>query len=219
MRTFFLGFLLLCTACATLTPEKPRQPALPNEPPSVPTPAGPTGAAMPPDTPCLPCAQAHEAASNAACFHLVPGAPAQKDKKGKTIRPGRMCQPQSLIYARCRSGIMTCKLGNTSPEGWFACAQKAGNTTSTPQAGAVMVLAANAKRKIFTGHPVYVEKVCRETDGTWTLTISHTNYDRQCHLDQNALVRFDPRTMTATFRSGPWAPWAKGLRVLGFIVR
>ncbi|MDI3493788.1 MAG: hypothetical protein PWP17_1672, partial [Desulfomicrobiaceae bacterium] len=172
-----------------------------------------------PDTPCLPCAQAHEAASNAACFHLVPGAPAQKDKKGKVIRPGRMCQPQSLIYARCRSGIMSCRLGDTSPEGWFACAHKAKNTTMTPQAGSVMVLAANTKRKILTGHPVYVEKTCREADGTWTLTVSHTNYDRQCHLDQNALVLFDPKSMTATFQSGPWAAWARGLQVLGFIIR
>ncbi|MBZ4684792.1 MAG: hypothetical protein JG774_537 [Desulfomicrobiaceae bacterium] len=219
MRAFFLGFLLLCTACATLTPEKPRQSAIQNEPPSAPTPAGPTEAATSPDTPCLPCAQAHEAASNAACFHLVPGAPAQKDKKGKTIRPGRMCQPQSLIYARCRSGIMSCRLGNTSPEAWFACAAKAGNTTTTPQAGAVMVLASTKARKIFTGHPVYVEKACREPNGTWSLTISHTNYDRQCHLDRNAHVTFDPKTMTATFHSGPWATWAKGLQVRGFIVR
>ncbi len=130
-----------------------------------------------------------------------------------------LCQPQSLIYARCRTGIKTCQMGDTSPVQWFACARKNGATSATPVAGSVIVIDTHKERRIYTGHPAYVEEVHRNADGTWTLRISHTNYDRKCHLDQDAQVLFDPRTMTATFQSGPWAPWAHRLRVLGFIVR
>lgn len=130
-----------------------------------------------------------------------------------------LCQPQSLIYARCRTGITTCQLGDTSPVQWFNCARKNGATTATPVAGSVIVIDTHKERRIYTGHPAYVEAVHRNDDGTWTLRISHTNYDRQCHLDQDAQVLFDPRAMTATFQTGPWAPWAHRLRVLGFIVR
>lgn len=220
MIQFAVLLATLCAACAPALHSSSAPVAVQAAPPATapaeatPAPRQPEAAPAP-----SPCAVARSAASNQACYHLSPGSPASKDKKGKTIRPGGMCQPQSLIYARCRSGIQTCKLGNTSPEGWFACAKKAGATTATPQAGSVMVLAANKGRKIYTGHPVYVEEVCRQADGTWRLVISHTNYDRQCHLDHNAVVRFDPSAMTASFQTGPWAPWAKGLRVLGFITR
>lgn len=130
-----------------------------------------------------------------------------------------LCQPQSLIYARCRTGIKTCQMGDTSPVQWFACARKNGATTATPVAGSVIVIDTHKERRIYTGHPAYVEEAQRNADGTWKLRISHTNYDRKCHLDLDAQVLFDPRTMTATFQSGPWAPWAHRLRVLGFIVR
>lgn len=130
-----------------------------------------------------------------------------------------LCQPQSLIYARCRTGIKTCQMGDTSPVQWFACARKNGATTATPVAGSVIVIDTHTERRIYTGHPAYVEEVQRNADGTWKLRISHTNYDRKCHLDLDAQVLFDPRTMTATFQTGPWAPWAHRLRVLGFIVR
>lgn len=129
-----------------------------------------------------------------------------------------LCQPQSLIYARCRTGIKTCQMGDTSPVQWFACARKNGATTPTPVAGSVIIIDTHRERNMDTGHPAYVEEVHRNADCTWTLRISHTNYDRKCHLDQDAQVLFDPRTMTATFQSGPWAPWAHRLRVLGFIV-
>lgn len=130
-----------------------------------------------------------------------------------------MCQPQSLIYARCRTGIKTCTLGNTSPVQWFACAKRNGATTSTPTAGSVLVLDSNASRRMHTGHPVYVEEVKDNKNGTWTLRISHTNYDRKCHLDLDATVLYDPKHMTASFQSGPWAPWGKHLKALGFILR
>ena len=152
-------------------------------------------------------------------------------KAGKTTKPVAaaplptvertvgLCQPQSLIYARCRTGIKTCQMGDTSPVQWFACARKNGATTATPVAGSVIVIDTHRERNMDTGHPAYVEEVHHNADGTWTLRISHTNYDRKCHLDQDAQVLFDPRTMTATFQTGPWAPWAHRLRVLGFIVR
>lgn len=130
-----------------------------------------------------------------------------------------VCQPQSLIYARCRTGIKTCQLGNTSPVQWFACARKNGATTAISTAGSVIVLDANSGRNMPTGHPAYVEEVAKNQDGTWTLRISHTNYDRKCHLDQDATVLFDPQRMTASFESGPWGPWAKNLKVMGFILQ
>lgn len=137
----------------------------------------------------------------------------------KEYRTVGLCQPQSLIYARCRTGIKTCQLGDTSPVQWFTCARKNGTTTSTPFAGSVIVLDANSGRNMPTGHPAYVEEVAQNQDGTWTLRISHTNYDRKCHLDQDATVLFDPTRMTASFESGPWGPWAKNLKVMGFILQ
>jgi len=182
--------------------------------------------------------------NRASCFRLQPGATVTVTKKvrtsGKptkaTIKKGQKpqaktttktivrrttgrCQPQSLIYARCRTGITTCKLGDTSPVQWFACAKKNGATTPIPTAGSVLVLAVNNGRGMPTGHPMYVEAVKDNGDGTWSLRISHTNYDRQCHLDQDAIVLYHPRHMTANFQSGPWAPWAKNLQALGFILR
>lgn len=82
-----------------------------------------------------------------------------------------------------------------------------------------MVLDSNARRGMPTGHPVYVEEACPNADSTWTLRISHTNYDRKCHLDLDAKVIFYPQTMEASFLSGPWGSWAKRLKVCGFILR
>ncbi len=151
----------------------------------------------------------------------------KKKKGGKSspttaiapLKPTGLCQPQSLIYARCRTGIQTCRLGNTSPVQWFACAQKNGNTTSIPMPGSVLVLDGNSRRRMPTGHPVYVEAATPNKNGSWTLRISHTNYDRKCHLDLDARLLFDPKHMTASFQSGPWASWASNIQVLGFILR
>jgi hypothetical protein len=151
------------------------------------------------------------------CYHLQPGSVTTK-KKGHQAAIGR-CQPQSLIYARCRTGVTTCRMGDTSPVQWFSCAKKNGGTTHIPTAGSIMVLDTNHKRRMSTGHPVYVEQVKANGNGTWDLRISHTNYDRKCHLDLDAKVLFDPTHMTASFKSGPWSCWACDLKVLGFILR
>ena len=139
--------------------------------------------------------------------------------KTKVVHTTGRCQPQSLIYARCRTGIATCRLGDTSPVQWFACARKNNSTSATPVTGSVIVLDVNTRRGMPTGHPAYVEAVKKNQDGTWTLRISHTNYDRKCHLDLDATVLFDPKRMTASFATGPWASWAKDLKALGFILR
>jgi len=187
--------------------------------------------------------------NRASCFHLQLGATSTKvvkeqvpaksgaktstsAKKGtkatakpnmvtvtKVVKTTGRCQPQSLIYARCRTGIATCKLGDTSPVQWFACAKKNNAASTLPAAGSVLVLDVNSRRGMPTGHPAYVEEVRKNADGTWKLRISHTNYDRKCHLDQDAIVIFDPKRMTASFASGPWATWAKDLKALGFILR
>jgi hypothetical protein len=161
----------------------------------------------------------------AFCFKLQPSVPVlvKKVKKGTkkatVVKSTSRCQPQSLIYARCRSGIKTCRLGDTSPVQWYSCAKKMGNTKNVPTSGAIMVLDTNSRRKMTTGHPLYVENAEKNRDGTWLLRISHTNYDRQCNLDQDAGVIFDPVKMTASFLSGPWSCWARDLKTLGFITR
>lgn len=175
---------------------------------------------------CGSCQKADGEKGRDACYNLRPGKKISRTKivKGKNGKKRKMatttlgrCQPQSLIYARCRTGIDTCLLGDTSPVQWFACARKNGATTSMPQAGSVIVLAANKGHCMPTGHPAYVEEVCANNDGTWTLRLSHTNYDRKCHLDLDAKVIFYPKTMQAHFVSGAWSAWANDLKVLGFI--
>lgn len=155
----------------------------------------------------------------ALCYNLQPAALSLGKKKKKGAEKVGCCQPQSLIYARCRAGMVSCRLGDTSPVQWFSCAKKMGNAMTVPAGGTVMVLDANARRKMYTGHPVYVENAMKNGNGTWLLRVSHTNYDRQCHLDEDARVIYDPQNMTASFQSGPWGSWARDLKVLGFIVR
>jgi hypothetical protein len=150
------------------------------------------------------------------CYHLQPKG---KENRTKGCRKTGHCQPQSLIYARCRARISTCRLGDTSPLQWFACARQQGNTSSLPTVGSVMVLDRNSRHGMPTGHPVYVEQINGNPDGTWTLRISHSNYDRKCHLDLDAKVLYDPIQMTASFQSGPWNCWACNLKVLGYIIR
>ena len=157
--------------------------------------------------------------NSAACYKLQPSVSSQGKMKKNRPATTSCCQPQSLIYARCRSGITTCRLGDTSPVQWFSCAKKMGNTTTVPAAGTIMVLDADVRRKMDTGHPVYVENAKKDNNGTWSLRVSHTNYDRRCHLDQDAEVTFDPTKMTVSFHCGPWSCWCRDLKILGFIVR
>ena len=188
-----------------------------------------TSAGLPPggSAGCGQCQQAEEGDRD-SCFDLRPGKSVPctrtvklKNGKKKTVRTTRTsrCQPQSLIYARCRSGIDNCRLGDTSPVQWFACARKQGVTSPVPRAGAVIILDADRRRNMPTGHPAYVEEVCPNNDGTYTLRLSHTNYDRRCNLDSDARVVFCAKTMKARFVTGPWSRWARDLKVLGFIVR
>lgn len=130
---------------------------------------------------------------------------------------GGMCQPQSIPYARCRSHISNCNLGNTSPVQLFNCEQQHGYTSSTPKPGMLMSIGVNHRHHMPTGHTLVVEEVCPNPDGTYKLRVSHTNYDRRCHLEENAWVHYDPRTMLADFDTGHWSAWGKGLPVQGFI--
>jgi len=223
-------FLSLLSGCAKTVP-KPSQPALmhsdsvkniPETPPAAQIP-GPT--IEPEAEPksesvekpsCLECETVTSDQDRADCFKLQPGK-TTRTKSGKAVT-GR-CQPQCVPYARCRSGIMTCRLGDTGPVEWFECARKNKATTSIPRAGSIMVIDVNTRRKMPTGHLGYVEEACPNPDGTWTLRFSHTNYDRKCHLDLDAKVLFNPKTMTATFLTGAWKAWAKDLKISGFILR
>jgi len=228
----FVLFLTMLSACAKTAPQ-PSQPApaqngsvtsIPETPPAaqIPGPALEPEAEPEPkpdsaeEPPCLECETVSSDQDRADCFKLQPGK-TTKTKSGKTVT-GR-CQPQCVPYARCRSGIMTCRLGDTGPVEWYECARKNKATTLTPTAGSIMVIDVNTRRKMPTGHLGYVEEVCPNPDGTWTLRFSHTNYDRKCHLDLDAKVLFNPKTMTATFLTGAWKAWARDLKIRGFILR
>ena len=156
------------------------------------------------------CSVVDEKPQRSSCFHHAPSGHAQH---------GRMCQPQSIPYARCRSQISSCNLGNTSPVELFNCEQRLGYTSSIPQPGALMSIGVNQQHHMSTGHTLYVEEVCPNPDGTYKVRVSHTNYDRQCHLEEDAWVQYDPQNKYADFNTGHWAAWGKHLPVQGFILR
>ena len=72
--------------------------------------------------------------------------------KKVTVR-GR-CQPQCLIYARCRSGFMSCRLGNTTSLSWWPCARAQGLTSQVPLPGSVMLLGKQHNVRMRVGHAV-----------------------------------------------------------------
>lgn len=131
---------------------------------------------------------------------------------------GGLCQPQCIPYIRCRSGLSSCRLGNTSPVQLYLCEQRLGNTSVVPTPGSLMSIGIDRSHNITTGHTLYVEEVCSNPDGTYKLRISHANYDRRCHLEDNAWAVYDSRTMQADFITGHWAAWGNHLPVQGFIL-
>lgn len=129
-----------------------------------------------------------------------------------------LCQPQCIPYIRCRSGLSSCRLGNTSPVQLFNCEKQRNNTSRIPVPGSLLAIDVERKHNITTGHTLYVEEVCDQEDGSFKIRVSHSNYDRKCHLDENAWVIYNPGTMTANFISGEWKVWAKRIPVQGFIL-
>lgn len=156
------------------------------------------------------CRVVDEKPQRSSCFHHEPSSHAQH---------GQMCQPQSIPYARCRSRISSCNLGNTGPVELFNCEQRLGHTSSIPQPGALMAIGVNQQHHMSTGHTLYVEEVCPNPDGTYKLRVSHTNYDRQCHLEEDVWVHYDPHHKYADFNTGHWAAWGKQLPIQGFILQ
>lgn len=152
-------------------------------------------------------------AASSDCYQIKPG-PKKKGQRG-----GR-CEPQSLPYARCRSGIRSCNLGHENgPLTWFACEQKAGNTSAEPASGSVLILGSIRTHKMKTGHVMYVESASPLTASTSKLILSHTNYDRKCSKETNIEATYNRRAMTLDIHSGAWKAWGQGLTVAGFILR
>ena len=148
------------------------------------------------------------------CYHLQPSVSQGKKKKG-----GR-CEPQSLPFARCRSGINSCCLGwNNGPLTWFACEQQHSNTSFIPIPNSVLILAANKRHNMPTGHVAYVEEVIAEKAPNYKLIFSHTNYDRRCSLETGIEAEYNSSTKTLNILTGAWKGWGKGLPVSGFILR
>lgn len=148
---------------------------------------------------------------------------AQKKGKGVGIssrskKKGGRCEPQSLTYARQRSGIMRSRNGSENgPLTWFASERKLGKTSSLPLPGSVLILGADRGHRMETGHVAYVEKVSANGPSSYRIVFSHTNYDRRCSCETNIEGRYNSETMTLDIFSGAWQAWGKGLKVAGFI--
>jgi hypothetical protein len=175
---------------------------------SVPTPAPPTitegGAVTPP--------VCKEESTSKGCYNLRP---AGKKADGKSC--GR-CEPQSLPYARCRSGIMSCRNGwGNSPISWFAC-EKNNNNTDEPLPGSVLILGIDRGHGMPTGHVAYVEEVIPAGPSSYRLILSHTNYDRRCSLETRIETIYHRDTMTLDVLTGAWKSWGRQLKVAGFIL-
>ncbi len=170
--------------------------------PPAPEPAPPSG----PDK-----QTAIKGSSTQDCYRRSPRVAGGKKKKG-----GR-CEPQSLPFARCRTGIQSCGLGyENGPLTWFACEKRRQKTTTIPEAGAVLILAAN-KHHMPTGHVAVVEKVVAMEPPRYRIFFSHTNYDRQCSLETDIEAIYCSVSQRLDIISGAWKDWGKGLPVAGFI--
>jgi hypothetical protein len=151
--------------------------------------------------------------TTAECFQLRPGSGGSKKAKA------RRCEPQSLPFARCRSGIASCRIGHENgPLTWFACEKGRGNTSLVPRPGSILILAANGRRKMPTGHVAYVEEVVPQSATVYRLVFTHTNYDRKCSLESNIKATYDSAARTLDIHDGAWGAWGKGLPVAGFIL-
>lgn len=151
--------------------------------------------------------------STGECFQLRPGGISRKG-----VKVGR-CEPQSLPFARCRSGIDSCRIGyENGPLTWFACEKQRGNTSLTPRSGSILILGANTRRKMPTGHVAYVEEVVDQSGTIYRLTFTHTNYDRRCSLESNIRATYDSAARILDIHDGAWGAWGKGLPVAGFIL-
>ncbi|MFP5221776.1 MAG: hypothetical protein ACLGSA_05750 [Acidobacteriota bacterium] len=134
--------------------------------------------------------------------------------------PYGRCEPQSLPYGRCRTGIKRCQ-GNceTSPIGWFKCEEKLGKTSARPMGESILILGDNSRHRMTTGHVFVVEKTRDLGGGHWELTLSHTNYDRRCAIETNVLASYDEKAQLLAMKTGHWSAWGKNLKALGFILK
>jgi hypothetical protein len=131
---------------------------------------------------------------------------------------GGRCEPQSLTYARGRSGIMRSRNGRENgPLTWFAAEQRLGKTTDQPAPGSVLILGSDRGHGMTTGHVAFVEKAIPSGPSRYKLLFSHTNYDRKCSLETNIEAIYNSSAKTLDIFSGAWQPWGRGLRVAGFI--
>ena len=147
------------------------------------------------------------------CYRLQP---ATRKRAGRSCS---RCEPQSLPYARCRSGIMSCRIGReNNPVSWFACEKRNNNTTHDPFPGSVLILGIDRKHGMPTGHVAYVEDVVPVGPSSFRLILSHTNYDRRCSLETRIEAIYNQKSMTLDVKTGNWKAWGRSLRVSGFIL-
>jgi hypothetical protein len=121
------------------------------------------------------------------------------------------CNPQCVPYAREKSGINTCKNGQTSPIEWYNCEKNKGDK---PKDGCVMILEKQGGMPI--GHAVYVKDSKKEDGGKYKLKISHSNFDCKCS-QENATATYHKDTHKVKFKDGHWDN--KEFNVLGFIYK
>ncbi len=128
------------------------------------------------------------------------------------------CEPQSLTYARERSGIIRSRNGRENgPLTWFASESRLGKVSKEPKSGRVLILGANTRHGMPTGHVAYVETAQPLGHSRYRITFSHTNYDRRCSLETDIVALYDRSAMTLDISSGAWRAWGQDLKVSGFI--
>lgn len=161
-----------------------------------------------------------KAAQTESCAPIDTNNPSLECYRFQGKGPYGRCEPQSLPYARCRTGIQRCR-GNCelSPIGWYQCEEKLGFTSPRPTDGCVLILGDNSRHRMKTGHVFVVEKARDMGGGNWELTLSHTNHDRKCAIETNVRATYDARNKHVAMKSGAWSPWGKQLSALGFIHR
>jgi hypothetical protein len=156
-------------------------------------------------------AESAESAAPAPCYNLRSGGRTKSGKHGR-------CEPQSLTYARCRTKVDSCRTHHENgPLTWYQCETRRSNTSATPGDGFVLILGKN-RHGMPTGHVMVVEKAEQKGTGTWRLVLSHTNYDRRCHLERDIEATYHQGAKTLDIHTGAWKAWGKGLPVAGFIV-
>jgi hypothetical protein len=109
----------------------------------------------------------------------------------------------------CLPGLSSCNLDMGAYNAW-ECWDLKSAKGFVPDANSIMVIDKN--KKIPTGHVAVVEVVEKNDDGTYTLTVSESNWDLDELIDEKVSYVYNPKKKTARREKGK-----SNYPVLGFI--